>query len=62
MNKQSQRRQAKDNSHLDPVCRMRLSQETATDKIDFGGERFYFCSPTCRFEFELDPNKYMSTN
>lgn len=43
----------------DPVCKMNVSLKTATDELEFFGQKFYFCSPNCRFEFELDPDKYL---
>jgi len=41
---------------------MKVSRNTAADESDFSGETYYFCSPSCREAFELDPEKYLPTN
>jgi YHS domain-containing protein len=49
-----------DNSETkDPVCKMKISQKTAIDTYEFENETYYFCSPNCRMEFELNPKKYL---
>jgi len=38
----------------DPVCGMPVDRRKALH-IDFGGERFYFCSHHCVHAFEVNP-------
>jgi YHS domain-containing protein len=42
----------------DPVCGMEVQPEDAADKCEFRGETIYFCSTTCRNEFEERPQVY----
>ena len=42
---------------VDPVCRMRISEETA-EKAEHKGRTFFFCGPDCRGKFESDPDRY----
>jgi uncharacterized membrane protein YraQ (UPF0718 family)/YHS domain-containing protein len=41
----------------DPVCGMKVDRAKAVT-LDFGGERFYFCSEHCLHAFEADPHQY----
>ena len=42
----------------DPVCGMSVDPATATERVDFEGATYYFCSPGCRESFVKDPRKY----
>ena len=42
----------------DPVCGMSIDPATATQRAEFGGETYYFCSAGCRSTFESDPSRY----
>jgi uncharacterized membrane protein YraQ (UPF0718 family)/YHS domain-containing protein len=42
----------------DPVCGMRVDRRKSLH-IDFGGERFYFCSHHCMHAFEVNPHEYL---
>jgi len=42
----------------DPVCGMSVDPATASERADFGGSTYYFCSPGCRTKFERDPARY----
>ena len=43
----------------DPVCGMKVSQETAKGFAEYGGETFYFCSQSCLKKFEANPAAYV---
>jgi xanthine dehydrogenase accessory factor len=43
----------------DPVCGMTVDPLTATQKAEFGGATFWFCSAGCQAEFEKDPKRYL---
>jgi len=45
-------------THIDPVCGMKVAANS--DKsVEFGGQRFYFCSQGCVTKFRADPNRYL---
>ena len=37
----------KEGTHVDPICKMRVSPETAAGKYEYDGETVYFCSKGC---------------
>lgn len=43
---------------MDPVCGMAVRIREAPAHSDFGGERHYFCSASCKREFEQNPGQY----
>lgn len=47
----------------DPVCKMVFEEETAEEmgafKVVHQGKTRWFCSSTCKHEFELAPEKYL---
>jgi YHS domain-containing protein len=42
----------------DPVCNMRVDEKTAKYVSEVGGVRTYFCSATCKSEFEEHEKDY----
>src|SRR6266566_4567645 len=42
----------------DPVCGMSIDRASATQRAEFGGATYYFCSAGCRSAFEGDPSRY----
>ncbi len=42
---------------VDPVCRMRVGEDSA-EKAVHKGRTFFFCSPECRAKFDKDPERY----
>ena len=44
---------------LDPVCGMEVNPSSAEAFSEYGGQTFYFCSETCREQFDRDPQKYL---
>jgi len=43
----------------DPVCGMSIDPASATQRAEFGGATYYFCSAGCRSAFEGDPSRYV---
>jgi YHS domain-containing protein len=43
----------------DPVCGMDVDSATATNKSEYKGKMYYFCSPGCKKDFDRDPEKYV---
>src|SRR3954463_6469819 len=46
--------------HIDPVCKMLVSPESAAAAHDYNNLTYYFCMPACRDKFIADPEKYLS--
>jgi YHS domain-containing protein len=44
---------------IDPVCGMELDEKKVTQKSVYKGKTYYFCSATCRKDFEKEPEKYI---
>jgi uncharacterized membrane protein YraQ (UPF0718 family)/YHS domain-containing protein len=47
-------------SALDPVCGMTVDPATATEKVEYAGSTYYFCSAGCKETFVKDPAKYIA--
>src|SRR5215204_665307 len=46
--------------HVDPVCKMLVTPETAAGKYDYNGTTYYFCNPGCKSRFAADPESFLS--
>jgi Cu+-exporting ATPase len=44
---------------LDPVCGMTVDPETASEKFDYLGTNYYFCSKGCKESFDKEPGKFV---
>lgn len=49
-----------DNKVTDPVCGMRIDPEAAAGSSEYKGQRYFFCSGSCKTSFDKDPAKYAS--
>lgn len=45
----------------DVVCGMTVDTETAQHKSEYKGQTYYFCSASCKREFDQDPESYLRT-
>jgi YHS domain-containing protein len=43
---------------IDPVCGMEIEEAQAPAMTEFEGQAYYFCSESCRDEFEANPSLY----
>ena len=43
---------------IDPVCGMEVEEAQAPAMTEFQGRPYYFCSESCRDEFEANPQLY----
>jgi YHS domain-containing protein len=43
---------------IDPVCGMEIEEAQAPATTEFEGRPYYFCSESCRDEFEANPQLY----
>jgi len=44
---------------IDPVCDMKVTEETAAAKSMYKGKVYYFCSTLCKQMFDREPDKYV---
>ncbi len=42
----------------DPVCGMNVDEKKAA-KMQYQGKIYYFCSPTCKWAFEKEPQQFV---
>ncbi len=46
----------------DPVCGRNLIEDLVADISIYGDKIFYFCSWSCREQFEKEPARYIKNN
>ena len=44
----------------DPVCGMQVDEDRAAEKVEHGGNSYYFCSRGCAVRFRSNPERYLS--
>lgn len=44
---------------VDPVCGMSVDPATAEHRSVHEGTTYYFCSGSCKVDFDEDPEKYL---
>jgi YHS domain-containing protein len=42
----------------DPVCGMQVNEQQAAGKSEYQGETYYFCSASCKQQFDQNPERY----
>jgi len=43
----------------DPVCGMDVDEAKPSATTEYKGKTYYFCCPTCKEQFEKEPEKYV---
>ena len=43
---------------VDPVCGMNVDSRSAKERHEYAGERYVFCSPTCKNRFIEEPDMF----
>ena len=43
----------------DPVCDMDIDVKTATQRSEYDGHSYYFCSALCKDRFDKEPERYL---
>lgn len=46
----------------DPVCGMEIKDISKSDKKEYKGKIYYFCTTLCMIQFEHEPEKYINKN
>ena len=49
-----------DKKEIDPICKMLVDPENASDTYEFDNNTYYFCCTGCKEKFALEPTSYMS--
>src|SRR5262249_10978616 len=44
----------------DPDCGMNVEQSSSKHSAEFGGQKYYFCSPRCKSKFLEGPRRFLS--
>lgn len=44
----------------DPVCGMKVDEGSVKYKSEYKGSTYYFCSPSCKEDFDKNPGKHVS--
>ena len=42
----------------DPVCKMEVDEQKAAGHSEHRGHQYFFCSKTCKQEFDANPEQY----
>lgn len=43
----------------DPICGMEVNESEVSNKSEYEGKSYYFCSSSCKAEFDAAPEKYV---
>ena len=43
---------------VDPICKMDVDEKSAKWVSEYKGNKYYFCAPGCKKQFEENPEKY----
>lgn len=43
----------------DPVCQMKVNEQSAAGSSRYEGTDYYFCSANCKAEFDQDPGRFV---
>ena len=43
----------------DPVCGMQIEEAQAPASSDYEDKTYYFCSESCKAEFDAEPERYV---
>jgi Cu+-exporting ATPase len=46
-------------ANIDPVCGMEVAPAEAAAESNYKGRIYYFCSETCKEDFDQDPEEYI---
>jgi Cu+-exporting ATPase len=45
-------------THKDPVCGMQIDAANAAGQSEYGGQTIYFCSLSCKQQFDANPTQF----
>jgi YHS domain-containing protein len=44
---------------IDPICKMKVEEDSAEFVSENNGEKYYFCCAGCKKNFDKNPEKYI---
>ena len=47
------------NAQRDPVCNMEVDEQSAAGRSQYRGQTYYFCTESCKDEFDQNPEMYV---
>jgi Cu+-exporting ATPase len=47
--------------HIDPVCQMVVTEQSAQENLSYESEKYYFCNPLCAVKFTRNPKSYLNS-
>ncbi len=47
-------------THIDPVCKMTVTEGREAGKWDYRGETYYFCNTSCLKRFQAEPERFLA--
>jgi YHS domain-containing protein len=49
-------------NQTDPVCGMKVDEQDAAGQSEYQGKTYYFCSTSCKAQFDADPTRFTSNS
>lgn len=49
-----------DNLAIDPICKMKVDEDTAKWVSEYKDKKYYFCAPGCKKAFDLNPEEWIT--
>jgi Cu+-exporting ATPase len=49
-----------ENMAIDPICKMKVDEDSAKWTSEYKGQKYYFCAPGCKKAFDLKPEEWIS--
>ena len=46
-------------THIDPVCGMKVGEESAAGNSEYRGRTYFFCALGCKRKFDADPQQFL---
>lgn len=43
---------------IDPVCKMKVDEQSAAGQTNYNGKEYFFCSKDCEQKFEEEPTQF----
>ncbi|MCL5003756.1 MAG: YHS domain-containing protein [Patescibacteria group bacterium] len=46
----------------DPICKMKVDKNKTKYSSEYKGDKFYFCSESCKSQFDAKPEDFVKDN
>ncbi len=51
-----------ENVAIDPICKMKVDEDSAKWISEYKGKKYYFCAPGCKKAFDLNPEEWINVD